>query len=255
MADQWEEDEFDVPVPSLAVVKKSTWEDEDADNDDIRDSWEDAAAEEEEDDDENAATKSTTNVPPPIRKKVPLAQRIAERNAENERRKQELAERVRQNVDEMETEEEAFEKKMRLRALEQEADLENATDLFSGVSVSKEVGEGENVLLELKPSTKEEFDCLANALVKRLQPLQKHGLYAQFLTGLVHQLADPLKDVDIRKISSSLTALSNEKQKATKDKTKKKGGAAAKKPIAKAGPVIDTTNYGQVLEDDFGDFM
>jgi hypothetical protein len=72
----WEND-FDEEEPVVPVIKKK-WDDEDVE-DDIKESWEES--------DEEEKPKPAAA---PVKKKVPLAQKIAERQAEEEERKQEL---------------------------------------------------------------------------------------------------------------------------------------------------------------------
>jgi translation initiation factor 3 subunit J len=72
----WEND-FDEDEPIVPVVKKK-WDDEDVE-DDIKDSWEES---DEEEKPQPAAA--------PAKKKIPLAQKIAERQAEEEKKKQEM---------------------------------------------------------------------------------------------------------------------------------------------------------------------
>ena len=43
---------------------------------------------------------------------------------------------------------------------------------------------------------------------------QGKPLYATFLEHHVRELAQPLRDVEVRKVASTLTTLANEKQKA-----------------------------------------
>ena len=78
-----------------------------------------------------------------------------------------------------------------------------------------------------------------------------------FVAGLVKAIAEPLTSEDVKKVSSGLTALGNEKLKAEKGP----GGKAkkAKKPILVVGasknpaPKYDTKDYEN--DDDFDDFM
>ncbi|OBZ72002.1 hypothetical protein A0H81_07574 [Grifola frondosa] len=72
----------------------------------------------------------------------------------------------------------------------------------------------------------------------------------------------PLRDVEVRKVASVLTTLSNEKQREQREKAsgKKKPKAAARPALGSAKPSskIDTSIYDEAL-DDFGsnadDFM
>jgi translation initiation factor 3 subunit J len=72
----WEND-FDDEEPVVPITKKK-WDDEDVE-DDIKDSWEES--------DEEEKPKPALA---PAKKKVPLAQKIAERQAEEERKKAEM---------------------------------------------------------------------------------------------------------------------------------------------------------------------
>lgn len=77
-----------------------------------------------------------------------------------------------------------------------------------------------------------------------------------FLENLVRELCLPMKDVDVRKISSTLTALANEKQRQQREaaKPKKKG---KEKPTLQGNQKTagrpDTAAYDNF--DDFDDFM
>jgi translation initiation factor 3 subunit J len=64
-----------------------------------------------------------------------LKQKIAEKQAAEEQKKKELE--AKKLAGEDEKEEDAYERKERLRRMELEADMANATDLFSGVTVCK----------------------------------------------------------------------------------------------------------------------
>jgi translation initiation factor 3 subunit J len=62
---------------------------------------------------------------------------------------------------------------------------------------------------------------------------QDKPLYASFVEMHVKALAQPLKDVDVRKAASALTTLANEKQKEQRDKASGK-----KKPKASSKPAL-----------------
>jgi translation initiation factor 3 subunit J len=121
-----EDEDIDVKV-EVAIPKKNQWDDEDAE-DQVKESWEDS------DDEKKPEVKKAA---PVIKKKVPLKQKIAEKLAAEEQKKKELEAKKLAGEDVEETEEDAFERKERMRRLELEADMANATDLFSGVSVGK----------------------------------------------------------------------------------------------------------------------
>lgn len=79
----WEEAE-ELPVVGVAIpAAAGAWDDEDADEGDVKDSWD---MDDEEETNGEAATSATAVKP---KKKKTLAQRIAERKAEEERKKEE----------------------------------------------------------------------------------------------------------------------------------------------------------------------
>ena len=79
-----------------------------------------------------------------------------------------------------------------------------------------------------------------------------------FIAGLVKSISEPLGSEDVKKVTSGLTALGNEKLKAEKGA----GGKAkkGKKPILVVGAAksvaskFDTRDYGDA-DADFDDFM
>ena len=78
-------------------------------------------------------------------------------------------------------------------------------------------------------------DQIIEFIIKRHQ---NKPLYATFLEHHARALAMPLRDVEVRKVASALTTLSNEKQKEQRDKAsgKKKPKTAAKPALAAAKP-------------------
>ncbi|KAH8554508.1 translation initiation factor eIF3 subunit [Umbelopsis sp. PMI_123] len=236
----WEND-FDEDEPVVPVVKKK-WDDEDVE-DDIKDSWEES---DEEEKPEPAAA--------PVKKKIPLAQKIAERQAEEEKKKLELEAKRSElaSRQQPETDEEAFERKEREKRLQIEADIQNASDLFSGVAVV----DGSETIETMKPVTKEQFEAYQKRLVETISSHQKAGQYKTFLENFIRELCLPIKDLEVRKISSTLTALANEKQRQQREaaKPKKKG---KEKPSLQGNQKTvgrpDTAAYDNF--DDFDDFM
>jgi len=92
-------------------------------------------------------------------------------------------------------------------------------------------------LLAANPRTKEEFQEFSFRIIELV--IKKHEskpLYASFVEHHVKALAEPLKDVDVRKAASGLTTLANEKQREQRDKArgKKKSKTAAKPTLGAA---------------------
>lgn len=108
----------------MAIPKKNKWDDEDVEED-VKDSWEDF--------DEEEKKQETKKPAAPVKKKVPLKQKIAEKQAAEEQKKKELE--AKKLAQEEEEEEDDYARTQRMRQLELEADMMSATDLFSGVSI------------------------------------------------------------------------------------------------------------------------
>lgn len=106
----------------------------------------------------------------------------------------------------------------------------------------------------MDPNTKEEFDAFKDILTSRLSKLEDKAQFPAFVEGLIRDLIVPLQLDDVRKISSTVTAMVNEKQKAQKDTGKKKKSAKASIKTVSRGGGVDTTDYGDVY-DEFADFI
>lgn len=192
------------------------------------------------------------------------AQRIAEKQAAKARRAEEEGE---SSDDETEAQ-----KRERLRRTEQEADLKHAEDLFADVGISstrKGTTAGTAVVIDpadpthtvnlstvplFNPNTKTQFETLRDTLIPVISANAKKAHYALFLQEFSKRLAKDLPSDQIKKIASTLTALSNEKLK--EEKAADKGGKKSKAAKSKAtlagvsrGGVADTNTY----DDDFGD--
>jgi len=282
MSDDWENEFDNAPVVPVVVPSKKKWEDEDVE-DNVKESWEDLG------DDEEKKTKKKDLEP--IRPKAPLAQRKAEEKKKQEAklasseaddpnedaiarkdrlRNLELAADIKNAQDlfadiavkdnePLETlkpktktddpNEDAIARED-LRKLELAADTKNAQNLLAGVAVK------ENEPLEtLKPKTKEDFDKFQQRLVDLIQAHQKQGLYVAFIESLTRELCVPFRDVDLRKVSSTLTALANEKQKQQREAAKPKKKAVkpslAKEVAKTSSKVVD--DYAGTYDDDFDD--
>ncbi|KAJ2313098.1 Translation initiation factor 3 subunit J component [Coemansia sp. RSA 2611] len=235
----WEQ--LDSEEEAVQKVAKSKWGDEDADSaGEAPDDWDASSSESE--------SEKKVGVPAPKPKtKKSLSERIAERQAEREAKKAE-ARAAAEDSDE----DDAQSRKQRERQMQLESDRQIAEDLFSGLTIKDT--QVQDTLTTLNPKTQEDFDEFQRALVERIQKAQSSRLYFSFLEKLVRELALPLKDSEIRKISSTLTAVASEKQKATRDQTK--GKKKNKKTTLAGAPAkgqMDMTDYSRY--DDFDDFM
>ncbi|KAI8914826.1 eukaryotic translation initiation factor 3 subunit J [Powellomyces hirtus] len=226
----WENEETEVVVAST-VVTKGAWDDEDADEDEVKSSWEDS-----DDGAEKAAPAKPVAAPP--KKKSTLAQKLAERKEEEERKAAEKAARLaNKQADDEDLDETPEERKARLAQAVIDSDLQNAKNLF-GVSTPQSSSKIET----MNPSTRPEFDDYVKECMAKFSKFESKTQYSYFVEALVRGLLVPLNVEDTRRISSSISAMINEKQKATKTTV-----ASKKKPkkamLGKAGDGMDTTNY------------
>ncbi|TRX96587.1 hypothetical protein FHL15_002489 [Xylaria flabelliformis] len=271
---KWDEEESEsssAPAsPALGAVRRNKFADEE--DSDVLESWD--AAEDSEVEREKAKkaaeAKAKAEAEAAANKKS-RAQRIAERQAENARR---LADDAESSDDEEET---PAERLQRMRRTEKESDLKHAEDLFGGAGLSLRNGRkatttGTTIQIDadpnktvdlatlslFNPSTKGQFETLRNALVPIIGGNYKKAHYTLFLQELTKQLAKDLPSDQIKKISSTLTALGNEKMK--EEKVAEKGGKKTKAQKTKTQLVAsrpNTTDVAAYDDDAFGedDFM
>ncbi|KAI0385908.1 eukaryotic translation initiation factor 3 subunit J [Hypomontagnella monticulosa] len=269
---QWddEDEESSTPPsspPAGAVRRGGKFDDEEAEDSDVLESWD--AAEDSEVEREKAKkaaeAKAKADAEAAANKKS-KAQRIAEHKAERARR---LAE----ESDESEEETEA-QRRERMRRTEKESDLAHAEDLFGDAGISLSVGRKASstkattvsvdphdpsktvnlsALSLFNPQTKNQFESLRNTLVPVIGNNYKKAHYALFLQEFAKQLAKDLPSDQIKKIASTLTALSNEKMK--EEKAADKGGKKTKAQKTKTTLVTSRANTTDVgaYDDEFGD--
>ncbi|KAJ3358955.1 hypothetical protein GGF32_009884, partial [Allomyces javanicus] len=233
-----------LPVPVPVDVPKSKWDDEE-DDDDVADAW-DADS-----DDETPAAKPVAaasspvaaarpgSTTPPVPKKRTIKQAIAERQAEEARLAAEAAAKkaAAEAAASAEAAETPAERKARLQRAVEEEDAKVAETLFGNLSVGGDNKPAEKTLLNFNPRTKTDFDKYATLVVERFANFEKLQYYPTFLENVVRTLADKLKIEDVRKLSSSLNALANDKQRAEKEALKKK--KSTKKQVR-----VDASDYG-----------
>lgn len=192
-------------------------------------------------------------------------QRLQEKIAERQKRQEEDSD--------YESDEDEATKRARLAQAQKEADLKHAEDLFGGdvggvPSSRKAVIKGSTVsdpkdpsnLIDLSkmaifdPKTKTQFEQLREVMGPIISNNSKKAHYTLFLVEFAKQLAKDLPSDQIKKVSSALTTLSNEKLK--EEKAQEKGGkktkaAKTKTTLAIARPsATDTTAYD---DNEFGD--
>ncbi|XP_064095120.1 eukaryotic translation initiation factor 3 subunit J-like [Macrobrachium nipponense] len=209
----------------------------------IRDNWDD------EDEDKEKTGDSTTSAPAKSKKKK-LADKIAEKEAkqqeEIEKRRKELEDKSR-----TQSPEEKLEEKLRLQKIQEDADLELANDLV-GSTVEEDLNIAENkVLDEIDLSDRDGLQSFRKALVNKIRStdrLEKRPFFVNFVEDLSRDLCENLEMEEVKRVSSVLNSLYNEKVKASKPKSKKKGNKP-KLNVAQ-GAIIDIGNdYGAEYDD------
>ncbi len=104
------------------------------------------------------------------------------------------------------------------------------------------------------PHTKTQFENMRNTLVPIIGGNYKKAHYALFLQEFAKQLAKDLPSDQIKKVSSTLTALGNEKMK--EEKASDKGGKKTKAQKTKTSLVTNranTTDLGTYEDEAFGE--
>ncbi|CDQ79338.1 unnamed protein product [Oncorhynchus mykiss] len=243
-ADDWDADNFE---PDVAPIKKAVvldkWEGEDEDED-VKDNWDD-----EEEEKKAEAKKSEAKVS----EKKKLAEKIKEKENRLRKKQQELKKNVKEEL----TPEQQLAEKLKVQKMQEEADLELAKEAFgmSGGSTTNNVSGIEAMC----PSSKEDFTEFEKLLKVKILQYEKSVHYSSFLESLFRELCISLEVEDLKKISSSLTVLLNEKQKqekAIKGKKKKKGAVLGGGMKAKGKD--DLADYGEFdggYTQDYDDFM
>ncbi|KII85163.1 hypothetical protein PLICRDRAFT_45310 [Plicaturopsis crispa FD-325 SS-3] len=239
-------------VPKKAV--KSKWEGEDEEDSDPVSDWEASSDEEEE---KKPAPAAPAAAP---KKKGTLKQKLAEKEAAKAARKAagEDSDEIYDSDDVLDPREKARRDKER----ELNADLNNAADLLGAAALGGTKNKDLDSLISFQPRTKEDFAELSSRIIEFIVSRhQNKPLYPSFVEHHARALAQPLKDVEVRKVASGLTTLANEKQKEQREKTSGKKKPKAGKPAlgaAKVSSRLDTSVYDEAL-DDFGnnadDFM
>ncbi|KAH6675460.1 putative eukaryotic translation initiation factor 3 subunit J [Halenospora varia] len=271
MPEKWDEEEDSSTPPSsppvaATIPRRGKFDDEEAEDSDVLDSWD--AAEDSEVEREKAKVAAERKAKQDAEEKAnkkSKAQRIAEKKAEHARR---LAEESDESSEEDETA-----RRQRLLRTEQDADLKHAEDLFGSIGISnkrKVVTAANAVQLDSKdpsstidlaalplfdPKTKLQFEKMRDTLIPVIGGNAKKAHYVMFLQEFTKQLAKDLPSDQIKKIASTLTALSNEKMK--EEKLAEKGGKKSKAQKTKATLVasrnVSTGADVNAYDDDFGD--
>ncbi|XP_069030183.1 eukaryotic translation initiation factor 3 subunit J-B [Embiotoca jacksoni] len=246
MAD-WDADNFDAEEPITKAAAQDKWEGED-EEEDVKDNWDD------EDEEEKKAEMKKTETK--VSEKKKLSEKIKEKENRLKQKQQEKMEReLEENAEETElTPEEELEEKLRVKKLQEEADLELAKDAFGVSSTSNSV----TGIDAMCPSSKEDFTEFEKLLKEKITQFEKSVHYSSFLDSLFRELCISLEVEDLKKVSNSLTALLSEKQKQEKQnkgKKKKKGVVAGGGLKAQLRDDLDYAEFDGGYTQDYEDFM
>jgi translation initiation factor 3 subunit J len=197
MAD-WE----DAPAPVLKKLDKP-WDDEDADEDDVLDSWEDI----------DKKLEPEPVAPPP--EKAP--KKSAAKSNDKKGKSVEVAPAVALDP---------IAEKLRQQRLVEEADYKHTTELFAKKGDEKSL---ENFI----PKSESDFVEYAELIAQKLKPYEKSFHYTGLLKAVMRLSISNLKAAEAKEVASSVTAIANEKLKTEKEANagKKKSGAKKKQLI------------------------
>ncbi|KAI1631764.1 eukaryotic translation initiation factor 3 subunit J [Biscogniauxia mediterranea] len=269
---QWDDEDEESTPPSSppAGTTRRKFDDEEGEDSDVLESW-DAAddSEAEREKAKKAAEAKAKAEAEAAANKKSKAQRIAEHKAERARR---LANGEEDDYSEEETE---AQRRERMRRTEKESDLKHAEDLFGDAGLSLNTGGRKAAtassaipvdpkdptktidlasLSLFNPQTKTQFENLRNIMVPIIGSNYKKAHYTLFLQEFTKQLVKDLPSDQIKKISTTLTAVGNEKMK--EEKAAEKGGKKTKAQKTKTVLVTNranTVDVGAYDDDAFGD--
>ncbi|TIA85978.1 hypothetical protein E3P99_03833 [Wallemia hederae] len=230
------------PVPAAASARKGKWDDED-EEDKVEDSW-DAPSDSEKP--SAAASKKPAATAAPPKKKGTLKAKLAQKEQERKTRMEKQGDI--DDGDAIDWLEKQRLERQQAKEKEIESDLANAADLFAGMNVAPTTTQ----TLKKKPTKLAEFQQLAAAVQEvYVAPHSNSQFYAQYVTALVKNLADTLKDNEIKGMATRLNTQAAEKTRANK-------AAAAKNKKSKpslggghttSGAKLDTNVYDEALDD------
>lgn len=176
------------------LVSRVKWQEEDADDGEVKDNWED-------EDEEPPKPEPKSEQPA---KAKPLGRRAA-KAAENA---------VAAVNNRPLTAQELRDKKLAEEKAQKESDLK-LTKQMLGM-------EDKDIALEFPLNTQEDFDTFHRNLVHKLWCYDKSPHYYNLLEKLFRDLCVPLDTDELKSLSSTVNALFNEKVKVNKNKPKKK---------------------------------
>ncbi|PIA61839.1 hypothetical protein AQUCO_00200084v1 [Aquilegia coerulea] len=222
--EDWELEEPVAPILKKALPRNS-WDDEDVEEDDVKESWED-----------EESTPAPLPVPePPVEKttKKPVAKASEKKGKATEVVTKEVLDPVAE--------------KLRQQRLVEEADYKSTTELFATK------GDGKS-LDNFIPKSESDFSEYAELISHKLRPYEKSFHYMGLLKAVMRLSMVSLKGAEAKEVASSITAIANEKIKAEKEATTGKKKSGKKKQLLVDKPDDDAVANTYEALDDY-DFM
>ncbi|KAI3901308.1 hypothetical protein MKW92_024623 [Papaver armeniacum] len=228
--DDWEEAEPVIPVLKKDLPK-NPWADEDADENDVKESWED-------EDEEPASAPAPAPAPAETSTK-----KAAKKFSSLEKGKSVEVAKPDEVLD-------PLAEKLHQQRLVEEADFKATTELFGKRADGKSLD-------TFIPKSESDFAEYAELISSQLRPYDKSYHYIGLLKSLMRLSMASLKAAEVKEVGSSVMAIANEKLKAEKEAT------AGKKKTATKKKQLHVTNskdddialaYGADVADDY-DFM
>ncbi|XP_071513205.1 eukaryotic translation initiation factor 3 subunit J [Panulirus ornatus] len=244
---EWDADDYEPPTVAQSRPTDK-WDGEDEDYE-IKENWDD----EEEDKKKNANETSTgISTTQNKKKKKKIEDIIAEKEAkllkERERRKKEAEE-----MESAQTPEAKLAEKMRLQKIQEDSDLQLANELIGTGSISEE---DTKLLDDIDLSSSSGLNSFRKSLISKIRSvdkLEKRPCFVTFVEDVCRDLCQNLESEEVKRVSTILNSIYNEKVRASRPKSKKKTGGKAKLNLGQ-GTIADDLNndYGGYNEyDDF----
>ncbi|KAM0941114.1 putative eukaryotic translation initiation factor 3 subunit J [Dioscorea sansibarensis] len=230
--DDWDDENFE-PAPPTKEQPKGMWDDEDAEDDDVKESWED----------EDVA--SAPKPAPLVEKTVPTpdSKAAGKKVKESQQKVTEVSQVAAEVLIDPVAE------KLRQQRLVEEADFKSTAELFAK--------KGDNNSLDnFIPKSESDFLEYAELISHKLHPYEKSFHYIGLLKSVMRLCMTSLKAADAKEIASSITAIANEKLRAEKEANAGKKKHGAKKKQLHVGKPDDDMVVGRYddVRDDY-DFM
>uniref|UniRef100_A0A8C1ZN84 Eukaryotic translation initiation factor 3 subunit J n=2 Tax=Cyprinus carpio TaxID=7962 RepID=A0A8C1ZN84_CYPCA len=250
-SDDWDVENFEPSEPiKSGAGRLDRWEGED-EEEDVKDNWDD---EEEEKEEEKKVEQKKAELKPPEKKK--LSDKIKEKEILQKNKQDELKKKMQETVSETLSPEEQHAEKLRLKKMQEEADMELAREAFgvdpAAANASTTVITTNNAsgIEAMCPSSKDDFVAFEKLLKDKITQFEKSVHYSSFLESLFRELCISCKS----KYLILICCCYSQEKKANKKKKKgvlPGGGLKANMKDDFAAYAGFDDGYGN----DFDDFM